>query len=889
MVGMLRLRRHRSLLLFAIFLIAVLYHFPSLKDNHNSWSVDQLKYHTKPITHDAQVPASPHDERPQAPLPEVKEPPKAPLPAPPIPPAEKPSPKPFPPSQEHPPAPSIPQSPSTDNVPSRPAERPGGPPVWKPEDEASEPSGTPGRWEPAPEHYPLDPAVISPIPTAYKTVPQIQASFGKETPENKEIRLQRREAVRSAFKHAWAGYKKYAWGHDEVRPVSNTFRDPFGGWGATLVDSLDTLYIMGLEHEFIEAVNAVVQIDFTTTPMDTIPVFETVIRYLGGLIAAYDISGQKHKVLLQKAIELGDIIFGVFDTPNRMPILQYGWRPEQLAKKRHAGAGVVLAELGSLTVEYTRLAQITGNSSYYDAVQRITDALEEYQFNTGLPGLWPIHIDASGCKLIKEKPSSVAIASPTPSTPTDIFADDPGSTGNGDLLGGLGSFKKRSGSDYPTPNTINGSAYNQVGTLPDEEETLYTGRSSNIGKEMADTTSEVTSRDSLKPSCLPQGLAKPHSLVEEKYTLGGMADSTFEYLVKEYLLLGGALKQYRNMYEAAFKVSKKNLFYRPFTAGDPDILLSGNIYVKGETTTRMRFDTETSHLTCFVGGMIALGAKAFDREADLAIASKLTDGCVWAYNVTATGIMPENFRVAKCDDPNDCHYTEEKWLSQIMELRLAPSHKAKEEPHRNAKRQDHSALAPVGKVGKIEGWGEAGDAEIPVNLPVLDESMPMRGKIAGWGETIISEVSATKTSSMPSATTISDEESARNLVKKERLPSGFTYVTDSKYILRPEAIESVFVMYRVTADTTWQDKGWIMFERVMAATRTEIAHSAINDVTLPLTHERFIQKDEMESFWLAETLKYYYLLFSEPDLVSLDDYILNTEAHPLQRPKNRKT
>lgn len=48
-----------------------------------------------------------------------------------------------------------------------------------------------------------------------------------------------------AFKHSWAGYKKYAWGHDNVKPISKGYHDWFN-LGLTIVDSLDTLYIMGL-------------------------------------------------------------------------------------------------------------------------------------------------------------------------------------------------------------------------------------------------------------------------------------------------------------------------------------------------------------------------------------------------------------------------------------------------------------------------------------------------------------------------------------------------------------------------------------------------------------------------------------------------------------------
>lgn len=88
-------------------------------------------------------------------------------------------------------------------------------------------------------------------------------------------------------------------------------------------------------------------------------------------------------------------------------------------------------------------------------------------------------------------------------------------------------------------------------------------------------------------------------------------------------------------------------------------------------------------------------------------------------------------------------------------------------------------------------------------------------------------------------------------------------------------------MYRITGDSTWQDKGWTMFEAIINATSTKFGHSAIHDVTVSL-EEGVFQTDQMESFWLAETLKYFYLLYSTPDTINLDDWVLNTEAHPFK-------
>ena len=97
---------------------------------------------------------------------------------------------------------------------------------------------------------------------------------------------------------------------------------------------------------------------------------------------------------------------------------------------------------------------------------------------------------------------------------------------------------------------------------------------------------------------------------------------------------------------------------------------------------------------------------------------------------------------------------------------------------------------------------------------------------------------------------------------------------------RPEAIESIFILYRITGDPSLRERAWNMFNSIIKLTLTNIAHAALDDSTLPIPSK----SDRMESFWLAETLKYFYLIFSEPDVVSLDEYVLNTEAHPLRRP-----
>jgi len=112
-------------------------------------------------------------------------------------------------------------------------------------------------------------------------------------------------------------------------------------------------------------------------------------------------------------------------------------------------------------------------------------------------------------------------------------------------------------------------------------------------------------------------------------------------------------------------------------------------------------------------------------------------------------------------------------------------------------------------------------------------------------------------------------------------PEQLDYVTMKPlhpgYYLRPEAIESAYYLYRLTGDEKYVRMGRTMFENIVKFTRSEVGYAALADVT---TKEK---SDRMESFFLAETLKYAYLLFAAPETIDFDGVIFNTEAHPIWR------
>lgn len=142
--------------------------------------------------------------------------------------------------------------------------------------------------------------------------------------------------------------------------------------------------------------------------------------------------------------------------------------------------------------------------------------------------------------------------------------------------------------------------------------------------------------------------------------------------VQMHMMLGGLITQYQELYEKAIDVAKKNLLFRVMIPEETrEVLVSGTMHVSvanddgEETDMTYRLAYGGSHLTCFVGGMFAMGSKLFDRKEDMDIAAKLTDGCVWAYEMTASGIMPESFTALPCTDRKDCKWNETRWWDEL--------------------------------------------------------------------------------------------------------------------------------------------------------------------------------------------------------------------------------
>ena len=507
----------------------------------------------------------------------------------------------------------------------------------------------------------------------------------------------RREAVRRAMQHAWKGYEDYAWGYDELDTIGLKGRDDFSGLGATIVDSLDTLWIMGLKEEFARAADWVEHKLSFDPDYGTTSLFETNIRIVGGLLSAYYLSGDR--MFLGRAQELADRLLPAFNTGQLDVTFD---NDIDITTGRHQKSlGKTVAHWGTIQMEFLALSRETGDPKYWELASAPIQALWDDDPETGL---LPTRYTPGWRRIVASARKGVF----GPGTPP----------------------AKQKGS--PSPAAFRGD----------------------------------------KPG--------------DHFTMGGEADSYYEYLLKTWLLSGGSsdLGHHKALYTNAVNMMDEVLVQRPDSDAGADALTylrtvhifnmeDANDAMRKKMMDGKRFmhlpyesssvrgpKAEMQHLACFVPGMLVLGAPHSEQPGrDLRLAADLTETCYAMYG-TATGLAGE---------------------SAVFDS----------------------------KTGRIKA--------------------PTKGNMFN--------------------------------------------------LLRPEAVEAFFYLWRSTGEQKYRDWGWEVFQAFEKNCRMEEGgYAGLRNVSNPVplgNHKR-----KMESFFLAETLKYLYLLFSPSDVLPLNEWVFNTEAHP---------
>lgn len=185
--------------------------------------------------------------------------------------------------------------------------------------------------------------------------------------------------VKTEFLHAWNNYKKYAWGHDDLMPLSKTYKDWYGQTLLmTPVDSLDTLYLLGFKKEADRA-RKYITANLSFDKDISVQNFEITIRLLGGLLSAYQLTNDKK--LLALADDLGTRLLPAFDSPTGLP-----YRYVNLKTGKTRGEVSNPAETGTLLIEFGTLAKLTKKPIFYEKAKRALVETYNRRSEIGLVG-----------------------------------------------------------------------------------------------------------------------------------------------------------------------------------------------------------------------------------------------------------------------------------------------------------------------------------------------------------------------------------------------------------------------------------------------------------------------------------------------------------------------
>ncbi|KAK3516900.1 hypothetical protein QTP70_028269 [Hemibagrus guttatus] len=403
-----------------------------------------------------------------------------------------------------------------------------------------------------------------------------------------------------------------------------------------------------------------------------ISVFEVNIRFVGGLLSAYYLSGKE--VFRKKAIELGEKLLPAFKTPTGIP-----WALLNLKSgigrnwPWASGGSSILAEYGTLHLEFVHLSQLSGKPAFAEKVMNIRKVLNRL-----------------------EKPQGL----------------------------------------YPNYLNPNSGQWGQ-----------------------------------------------------HHVSVGGLGDSFYEYLLKAWIMSDKLDEEAKNLYYAALKAIETGLIRRS----------SGGLTYIAEWKGGL-LEHKMGHLTCFAGGMIALGADGAPEDQtghQMELAAEITRTCHESYART----------------------------------KLLGGHRS----------------ITAGCVSVLR------DKELPAELCAsrLCSNPKGHSKCTLWG------------------------------LKGFRFDGGVeaiaTRQNEKYFILRPEVIETYMYMWRLTHDPKYRQWGWEAVKALEQHCKVEGGYSGVRDVYSNTPNHDDVQ----QSFYMAETLKYLYLLFSDDDHLPLEHWVFNTEAHPL--------
>jgi hypothetical protein len=357
---------------------------------------------------------------------------------------------------------------------------------------------------------------------------------------------ERKVHVKNAMKHAWNGYKTYAYGYDNLKPIRGVGMNKWGAISITLIDSLDTLWIMDMKDEFNDARDWIEKkLHFDHDHI--VSVFETTIRVLGGLLGAYEFS--KDRLFLEKAEDIGQRLLKAFDG-------MYGMPNSQVNLKK-----------GSIIPKSVQHKDNDGNEV------KDGDSVEDGKGGTD-------GMDGTNGKHVKDVKKGIE--------------DNHGKHGKHSKKGRHGIRPMHKHRQRRLNINIAES-----GTLQVEFRYLAKATGNPHYKEQVekayDKLLSLEDKDGFYPPSLmvsPNGFVQPGSF--KNYAFGGANDSYYEYMLKLWLQGNKKEDKYREAYDRSMDAMHEKFLTK---SSNKEVWIIGSVNRKKES-----LEENMEHLTCFMGG-----------------------------------------------------------------------------------------------------------------------------------------------------------------------------------------------------------------------------------------------------------------------------------------------
>ena len=714
---------------------------------------------------------------------------------------------------------------------------------------------------------------------------------------------ERRRAVTASARHAWRGYRDHAWPSDELAPVARKGV----AWldvGLTIVDALDTLLILGLEDEAATARDWIASPALAFDADKNANVFESTIRVLGGLAAARELGGDTARGdLLAKALDLAEKLSPAFKTRTGIPIMDVNFKtgdphhPKWTQKSSLAEAGTLVLEWEALEAALRAAENKTAGGGLSDASVDDAGDFGEAEMEYGFCP------DGGGLK----------------EYPIDPSVDEPSC-------------------DADEKNEEKENAHNDAKKKTFARSTLAALAGRRYRRDIADgarrafhAVTDATwdpANDGLVPNAVSSGTAKFDRA--STLTLGARGDSYYEYLLKHWLHAGKPAGGERSYLRAMDGVL---LYLLRRSAGEETAAVqNAHARERAANALGLRWGV-TEPAPRATSSARRRRRRWFDAE------DEPTGDAEEKAGVDAEGGVP-------AEDVEEAAETTALSVSTVpnaINSSVNKNHGLLYVAERVGgvggtlvHKMDHLVcfLPGVLALGYSEGlggrWGAgdaarerlAGDAlerlgfkrdagHLDVAVELLRTCVSMYTRTPAG---LAPEIAHFPASGLTAGGAGEDKVHAFGdlLVKKK----------DAHNLLRPETVESLFVLWRVTRSEEWRDAGWAMWRawerhaRVdtggyagvdsvvdpeLKSSSSVLSDSLKRDVHRDASSSKFdansrrrssehrarIRRelnrvDKMESFWLSETLKYLFLLFTDdPTVTPLECFVFNTEAHPL--------